>query len=123
VAAFNLYPSSRGSELDDIDSSAIQVLDPAPLHWAPIWRVTKRADQLHGKGLGLAGHCGGSGRPIAARGARGAISVDGCLVLASEPAPPASADHRFRLVVLSQSGHFVGGGPAIGENATLRIAT
>jgi hypothetical protein len=56
VAAFNLYPSTRGSELDDISSSAIQVLDHAPLHRAPVRRVTQRADQLHGKGFGLAGH-------------------------------------------------------------------
>jgi hypothetical protein len=53
---FNLYPSTRGRELDDIGSNAIQVLDHAPLHRAPVRRVSQRADQLHGKGIGLAGH-------------------------------------------------------------------
>ena len=56
MAAFNLYPSSRGSELDGIGSSAIQVLDHAPLHRAPVRRGTQCADQLHGKGFCLAGH-------------------------------------------------------------------
>jgi hypothetical protein len=56
VAAFNLYPSTRGSELDGISSSAIELLDPAPLHRAPVRRVTQHADQLHGNGFGRAGH-------------------------------------------------------------------
>jgi hypothetical protein len=58
VAAFNLYPATRGSELDDIGSSLIQMLDHAPLHRPPVRRVTQAADQLHGKGFGLAGHGG-----------------------------------------------------------------
>jgi len=56
VAAFNLHPSTRGRELDDIGSSAIQVLYHAPLHRAPVRRLTQCADQLHGKRFGLAGH-------------------------------------------------------------------
>jgi len=56
VAAFNLYPSTRGGELDGIASSDIQLLDLVPLHAAPVRRVIQRADQLHGKGFGLAGH-------------------------------------------------------------------
>jgi len=66
VAAFNLYPSPRGSELDGIGSSAIQVLDHAPLHRAPVRRVIQRADQLHGNGFGLAGHGRKSDSQIAA---------------------------------------------------------
>jgi len=49
VAAFNLYPSTRGRELDDIGSNAIQVLDHAPLHRAPIRRVIQRADQVQAR--------------------------------------------------------------------------
>jgi hypothetical protein len=56
VAAFNLYPSTRGSELDGIGSRALQLLDHAPLHRARVRHVIQRADQLHGKRFGLAGH-------------------------------------------------------------------
>jgi len=56
VAAFNLYPSTRGSELDGIGSGAIRLLDHAPLRWARVRRARQRADQLHGRGFGLAGH-------------------------------------------------------------------
>jgi hypothetical protein len=66
VAACNLYPSTRGSELDDIGSSAIQVLDHAPLHRAPVRRVIQSAGQLHGNGFGLAGHLRKSDSRIAA---------------------------------------------------------
>ena len=37
----------------------------ARLHRTPVRRVTQGADQLHGKGFGLAGHGRKSGRPIA----------------------------------------------------------
>ena len=49
MAAFNLHPSTRGSELDGIGSSAIQVLDHAPLHRTPVRRVTQGADQRLGR--------------------------------------------------------------------------
>jgi hypothetical protein len=42
----NLYPSTRGSELDGIGSSAIQSLDHAPSHRAPVRRVIQRAEAL-----------------------------------------------------------------------------
>jgi hypothetical protein len=56
VAAFNLYPSTSGSELDSVGSGAIELLDLVPLHGVPVPRVIQRADQLHGKGFDLAGH-------------------------------------------------------------------
>jgi len=56
------------------------LLDLAPLHRAPVRRVIQRADQLNGKGFGLAGHGRKSGRPIAA--VLGRFSADlGCVVL------------------------------------------
>ena len=49
VAEFNLYPSTRGSKLDSIGSSASELLDHALLHRVPV-RVS--ATTHGGRGLG-----------------------------------------------------------------------